>query len=399
MSREIFRQLLNKYISGELKFEEKARLNEMLSQSGYGEEMDEFVREIMLSEDYSGIASPQVRDRIHAYLDQHIQMAPINTGFKWRRLAAAASIIIIASAAFYFFVFHKLSNQIAKTEGNPIKNDLAPGSNKAILTLGNGSTIILDSAHIGTLGLQGNAKVIKSDSGRLAYSISSSPLSPGKGAGAVGEIVYNTLSTPRGGQYQLELQDGTMVWLNAASSIRYPTVFVGRERRVEITGEVYLEVTKDSKMAFIVNVNNDAEVEVLGTHFNVMAYTDEPAVKTTLLEGAVKFSKGTVNRILKPGEQAELNRSGEMKVVNNANLEDVIAWKNGFFQFHRASTQAVMRQIARWYDVQISYVGNIPEEQLGGRISRNNNASEVLRILEISNVHFRIEGKKIIVTP
>jgi transmembrane sensor len=319
-------------------------------------------------------------------IDLHAQSRKFNKAKWW----SAAAIMILIGTGIYFFAIKKSQTRVelGRTQQQEFKNDISPGGNKAILTLGNGSRIILDSFKNGLIAQQGNAKIIKQNSSQLTYNASFDKST---------EIIYNTLTTPRGGQYQLELPDGTMVWLNAASSIRYPTVFAGKERKVEIAGETYFEVTKNPKMPFIVNINHFAEVEVIGTHFNVMAYGDEPVVKTTLLEGAVKFSMRNAKTILKPGDQAELSPSGDMKVINNANLADVIAWKNGYFQFHRAGTRAVMRQIARWYDVEISYEGNIPEEQLGGRISRNNNASEVLKILEVSNIHFRIDGKRIIV--
>jgi len=271
------------------------------------------------------------------------------------------------------------------------QNDFLPGKNTAILTLADGSTIVLDSAKNGALTSQGNTKVIKLNNGQLAYSSS----------GATNEVLYNTMSTPRGGQYKLVLSDGSKVWLNAASSIHYPTSFPGNERKVEITGEAYFEVAHDAKKPFKVSVNN-MEVQVLGTHFNVNAYRDERTINTTLLEGSVKVTKGSSMSILKPGQQAIIQQAGDDKkitVENNIDVEAVIAWKNGYFSFTNADMTAVMRQISRWYDVDIVYEGKIPDRKFGGEISRNLNASQALKILQASKVHFRIEGKKIIVLP
>jgi ferric-dicitrate binding protein FerR (iron transport regulator) len=209
------------------------------------------------------------------------------------------------------------------------------------------------------------------------------------------EIVYNTLSTPRGGQYQLILQDGTKVWLNSSSSIHFPTTFRGRERKVAITGEAYFEVAKNSAMPFKITVK-DVEVRVLGTHFNIMAYDDENSINTTLLEGSVKISKGSSNKMLAPGEESIVNKNGDINVIV-ADIEEVMAWKNGWFQFNAADIQKVMRQISRWYDVEIVYEGKIPISHFSGMISRGNNISQVLAILKAGGVQLKIEGRKIIV--
>ncbi len=316
----------------------------------------------------------------------------------WYRVAAAAIILLLLSVGGYFIFNRAAQKQIAQTEKRqqPYKNDIAPGGNKAILTLANGTQIILDSAANGALTQQGNTKIIKLDSGRLAYNaLNEKP----------GEVLYNTISTPRGGQYQIVLADGSKVWLNAASSLRFPASFTGKERKVELAGEGYFEVAKNAAMPFRVSVNpgspagRDMQVEVLGTHFNVNAYDDEGVIKTTLLEGSVKVSKGNDVGFIKPGQQARLYNSGHIKIIADVDAEDAISWKNGYFSFDKDDLPTVMRQIARWYDVEISYEGNIPKREFGGKIDRNSNASQVLKILEESKVHFRIEGKKIIVMP
>ncbi len=269
----------------------------------------------------------------------------------WLRLSAAAAILILFSAGIYFLSLHHPEpgeGSTGRLTIQPVKNDIAPGSNKAILTLANGKQIILDSAHKGTIALQGNANIIKTDSGSLTYSPE-----PGEGPSAT---VYNMLTTPRGGQYQLTLPDGSQVWLNAASSIRYPTAFTGKERRVEITGEAYFEVVHNSRMPFRVKAGNEL-VEDLGTSFNVNAYSDEPAQTTTLVAGSVKIG----NLILKPGEQAAFNTEGKTDLISNANIEDILAWKNGRFRFSSVSIETIMRQAARWYDMQVEYKGKINE--------------------------------------
>ena len=305
----------------------------------------------------------------------------------------AAAILLLVIGTLYFR--NRLTNTrqpIAahNTDTPRITRDIPPGSDGAILTLADGRKIVLDSVQNGELSIQGNTKIVK-QGGRLAYM-------PQGSAGQ--EILYNTMNIPRGKQYQLILPDGSHVWLNAASSIRYPAAFTGKERKVEITGEAYFEVAKSAARPFRVKIGEAEEVEVLGTHFNIMAYEEEATVKTTLLEGAVKVTRAKASHLLRPGQEAQLNKNGDgITVIDDAPLSEAVAWKNGLFFFNRASLSTVMRQIARWYDVQIVYEGDIPEMEFGGKISRKSNVSEVLKILELSKVHFRIEGKKIIVMP
>jgi ferric-dicitrate binding protein FerR (iron transport regulator) len=208
------------------------------------------------------------------------------------------------------------------------------------------------------------------------------------------------MRVPRGRQYQVILPDGSHVWLNAASSIRYPTAFTGKDRSVDITGEAYFEVARDPARPFRVKVAG-TQVDVLGTHFNIMAYEEENAISTTLLEGAVKVSRAGASHLLQPGQEARMLKDARgIEVLDDAPLSETIAWKNGFFFFHNASSlQVVMRQIARWYDVTVAYEGTPHAMEFGGKISRHSNLSEVLKILEISKVHFRIENQKIIVMP
>jgi transmembrane sensor len=303
-------------------------------------------------------------------------------------VSAAAVLVLMLSAGTFFLFFNKNRRELVQTQQQRLKNDVAPGGNKAILTLSNGSQIILDSAQNGTLAQQGNTKIIKTDSGKLAYkSINEKP----------SEVVYNVLTTPMGGQYQLTLPDGTHVWLNAASSIRYPTAFTGKERNVEVTGEAYFEVEHDSKMPFYVKVRNET-IKDLGTHFNVNAYGDEPVMKTTLLEGAISIGDANSSKILKPGQQAVISgdNNDKIKIENDVDVEQVVAWKNGLFHYNNASVQEVLRQMSRWYNVQVVYE-KTPTSHLAGIVGRNINLSEAIKMLQNNGIKCRIEEKKLIV--
>ncbi len=307
-----------------------------------------------------------------------------------RWLAAASVILVLITSIWFWSNNGKEKSLIATNVNKKISNDIAPGGNKAVLTLANGSTIILDSAQNGTLSQQGNSKVIKLADGKLAYQKENSEET---------KIQNNTITTPRGGQYQLTLSDGSRVWLNAASSLRFPVTFSGEERRVELTGEGYFEVAHNKEKPFIVLINK-SEIEVLGTHFNINGYTDENNLKTTLLEGSVKVSKGAESVLIKPGQQAVVNNSSEAIVINQqVNLEEIMAWKNGLFNFNEADIRTVMNQLSRWYDVNIIYVGTIPKREFGGEMQRDLKLSQVLGLLEKNKVHFKIEGKNLVVMP
>ena len=306
---------------------------------------------------------------------------------RWTRYVAAAAVLFLAASATWWGL-HRSPNLM------PVQNivaghDLAPGGNKAVLTLADGSHITLDSAHTGVVARQGAGQVVKKADGQIAYTP----------AGTAGPVLYNTMTTPRGGQYQLTLADGTQVWLNAASSITYPTTFSGPDRTVTISGEAYFEVAHRERQPFRVKAG-ETLIEDLGTHFNINAYADEPAIRTTLLEGSVQVSiAGSAAAVtLKPGQQARSHTIGPIKVLSGVDLDETLAWKNGLFQFDRADIQAVMRQIARWYDVEVQYEGPVPNDKFWGKLPRDANASQVLRVLQKEQVHFRIEGKKIIVT-
>lgn len=307
----------------------------------------------------------------------------------YRLTAAAVLLFVFGSVVFIYY--KKENNTVAKN--TTIKalpqQDVAPGGDKAVLTLADGSTIILDSAGNGILANQSGTKVIKKEDGQLLYS---------NGEDEATEMAYNLLTTPRGGKYKITLPDGSKVWLNAASSLKYPIAFTGKERKVEITGEAYFEIAKDVSKPFKVNFNS-MEVEVLGTHFNIKAYTDEEIIKTTLLEGKVKVTNGNEVKQLVPGQQAQVKSLSNIKIVNDVDLEETVAWKDGNFQFENTSLQDVMRQLSRWYDVEITYRGTIHKNFIGS-ISRDVKLSQVLSMLQqTSKLKFMIEGKNIIVYP
>ncbi len=307
----------------------------------------------------------------------------------------AAAVIIVFGVGTYLWNKKTEIKNPAIVNQSVIRNEITPGSNKAILTLADGTTILLDSVANGVIASQGNSEIIKSSNGTLAYEqlknnssrVTPSPAGGGEEGGPNQTLAgTNTMRTPRGGQYQLTLPDGTKAWLNAASSITYPTTFTGKQRIVKISGEVYFEVSKNKNHPFIVQTRTDS-ITVLGTSFNINAYSDEAFVKTSLLEGAIQIN----NKILNPG-QAYING----KIIN-ANIEQAISWRNGIFRFESEELSSIFRQVSRWYDVEIENRNNI-NIKFTGIISRKANVSEVLKMLELTGkVHFEIKGKKIIV--
>jgi ferric-dicitrate binding protein FerR (iron transport regulator) len=306
----------------------------------------------------------------------------------WARIAAAATVILCICGAAFWMLSQQNKEKLTALIAPPQKQNtkILPGGNHAILTMADGSQIVLDSIQDGNIS-NGTATISK-QGGLLVYDGSFSK----KNA----PIAFNTLITPRGGQYKIVLADGSKVWLNASSSLHFPTSFTGKERDVDLTGEAYFEIAKNKKKPFHVNVNG-YRVEVLGTHFDVNAYADEGAIKTSLLQGSVKIKKGNIIGMLKPGQQGVLAKNGTSIEIKKTDMNEVVAWKNGLFQFDGADIKSVMRQIGRWYDVEILYVGKVPDRRFEGKISRDAQLSDVLRILELSNVKFKVQGKKILV--
>lgn len=304
-------------------------------------------------------------------------------------LYVAATILVLLVTGIYLW-----SNISGPKENNASyalrNNDIKPGIDKAVLKLANGKEVVLSNQSSGTLVNQGGITVRKEKNGSLNYIISSA----GKANATSG---YNILTTPRGAEYHITLEDGTNVWLNSASTLKFPVAFTNKERRVQITGEAYFEVAKYKHKPFKV-VFNDQEIEVLGTHFNVNAYDDESDAKSTLLEGAVKITRNGKRQILTPGQQAVSTRNQRGFTVNKVDVQEVVAWKNGFFQFRNASLVSIMRQASRWYDVDVVYEKGFSPDEYGGRVTKYKNISELLNNLELTGtVHFKIDGRRVIV--
>ena len=313
----------------------------------------------------------------------------------WRLIAAASILVVMGVLLFYFIQPASSKKAFASKDTIPPSSQLpvVPGKDRATLTFSNGTVIDLDSSGAGMLAQQGNTSIISKD-GKLIYD-----------AGQTGatEIIYNTISTARGGQYRLVLPDGTKVWLNATSALKFPVAFTGNSRTVELTGEAYFEVTKNPARPFKVIIPplpgglGGSEVKVLGTHFNIMAYREEQAIKTTLLEGSVKVTQNAASVIIKPGEQVSAFQSSQLSQPVPVPIEEVMAWKNGQFVFNDATIESIMRQAARWYDLEVVYEAKISKHFVAN-IPRSVPLSELLKLLELTDqVHFKVQGKKIIV--
>jgi ferric-dicitrate binding protein FerR (iron transport regulator) len=318
------------------------------------------------------------------------------TGLKRHYLSIAASLLIVVAAGL-FFLMYKRPEQPFKT--NEQASTARPGGNKAYLTLSNGKRIVLNDTLSGTLAVHAGVKITKTANGQIACEVI-----PGK---AGDPLKYNTLEAPKGGQYQITLVDGTKIWLNAASVLKYPSQFAGKERKVELVGEAYFEVAKSKTKSFVV-VSKQQEVQVLGTHFNINAYEDEASIKTTLVEGSVKITASPSSQkpeaaaelddvILKPGQQSILKDSRIN--IKEVDTEEAVAWKNGYFTFENDNLEMIMRKLERWYDVKVVYTGKISSKvKVMGFISRNTELPELLKMLESTDkFKFKTEGRRVIV--
>ncbi|WP_346316511.1 FecR domain-containing protein [Chitinophaga sp. YIM B06452] len=378
MNETRFTALLEQYVTGSLSAAGKAEFLQMLHSGEYDHLLEKAMEEDWQEGRYEEEENLALRDLITQRVNSRIGDEPrVRRIPRWLRYAAM--IALFAGIAGYFFWQQRIP-----ADEIPLA-DVAPGTTKATLTLHDGSVITLDSA--GRKTLQQGQSTVQQQGGQLQYDVQ----------GKEDVIVYNTLSTPRGGQFRLILPDGSRVWLNAASSIRYPTAFAGKERLVEVSGEAYFEVEQDEQQPFVVSLRQGNRVEVLGTSFNINAYLDEPAMQTTLLEGAVRVSNAGGSSILSPGQQAIVAGSNAIRVTQAKNPAQAIAWKEGLFNFEGASLDDVMRQLARWYDIDVVYEKGIPDIGFGGKIGRDLTLAGVLGILEKTGVHFRLEGKTLIV--
>lgn len=383
MNDAIKLSLLNKYQRNELTEPEAAIFFAWYHKA----EAEEIHRLLALTND-----PPLYEEASPAFLEameqKLAQSTPVKRLLPRRWLMTAAAALVLLTAGSLYLLLQKKAGEQSVTVPVAKALDIAPGSNGAMLTLSDGRHIVLDSMGNGQV-IEDQGARINIEKGSLSYEATHAP-----------GTVYNTISTPVARQFKLVLPDQSVVWLNAGSSIKYPTAFTGKTREVEMTGEAYFEVAKDAKKPFRVRVNNQLNVEVLGTHFNVNAYEDEEAIKTTLLEGLVKVSSKQ-SELLKPGEQAELSRANSQLTTHNSpNVNQVVAWKNGIFNFDGLETKEVMRQLARWYDVQVVYEPGVTSHKFYGEIGRNLNLAQVLEGLKLSGVNCRIEeGKKLRVLP
>lgn len=311
----------------------------------------------------------------------------------WGKVAVAVLVLLSISFLLYYFLpgrgnEREMVRQPPVVDSSLQQSTVSPGGNKAVLRLADGSVIVLDSAQNGTLAHSSATKVIKLADGQLSVSANGEVVAP----------TNNMLTTPLGGQYAVTLADGTRVWLNSASSLSFPSAFSGPERKVELTGEAYFEVAENKRQPFRVRVN-EIDVTVLGTHFNIMAYTDEDAVQTTLLEGSVRVRNEKGNSLLKPGQQALIKQAGAIRVREGVDTEQVLAWKNGLFQFEKTRIETIMRQLGRWYGIEVEYKGTV-RDHFTGTIPKQVGIEKVFRMLELTGaVHFSITGNKVSVRP
>ncbi|MBB2149056.1 FecR family protein [Pedobacter gandavensis] len=372
--------LLHKYHLGTCNAEELALLESWYAQSIPSDH--EIAEEELLQ------ARSQVWQRLKSRLNFGRNILPL-----WTRISAAAILFLSFSVGILFYLKQDTGKIKNQTTNKFAKNDIPPGGNKAYLTLANGKRITLTDAGVGTLAEESGIEISKNAEGQIVYKIADQA---GNTKGAL--MAMNSIETPKGGQYQVLLPDGTKVWLNAASRLTYPVSFASRNRTVELTGEAYFEVAKDATHPFKVK-SSGQEVEVLGTHFNVNAYKDESVIRTSLMEGSVKVSSasGSANGIfLKPGQQSKVAGTGIQ--VENVGVDEVLDWKNGNFVFNDEDLRSILRKVARWYDVEIVYEVDPSEVSLLGIVSRSKNVSVILDAIEqTEQVHFKIEGRRIIV--
>ena len=377
---------------GRASIEETNDLFEELSRNADSKEWEELITEISMAAGKDPAYDPvrwesMINKILHEEKKPAVHSFTLYTKWWW---AAASIILLLATGSYFLFFNNKNTPGHGQESTAAVMHDVkAPGTSRAMITLSNGQKIFLDSANNGTLATQNKVKLVKTADGKIEYRVGS----------LVGshEIEYNTLSNPRGSKViDMTLADGSRIWLNAGSSVTYPVAFVGNERRVTMNGEAYFEVVHNEKMPFKIS-KDGVEVTVLGTHFNVNAYDDEADIKVTLLEGSVKVNKENSSELLKPGQQAVV--TDKINVANDVDVVEVMAWKNGYFSFKGADIETIMRQVARWYDVDVVFEGKMPSKHYRGKASRDLNASQMLKVLEESGIKFKIEGKKIIVMP
>lgn len=346
----------------------------------------EEVRQLAVAPRHPDTADPALVLRIEALLNERASQPFYVRHRRVIGFSVAAAVLLFVFGLWEFLSVGSKPTATNMNVAASIKNDVPPGGDKAVLTLADGSTIVLDSMPNGQIAMQGNSTVTRSG-GQISYA------NQGNSAG----VVYNIMTTPRGGQYRLVLADGTVAWLNSASSLRFPTSFAGGQREVELTGEGYFEVAPDKSKPFKVHTG-DQTVNVLGTDFNIMAYPEESAIRTTLVSGSIRVEQGKLSALLSPGKQAVLS-SGKFQ-TQAADLETTLAWKNGRFEFEDTDIKTIMRQLERWYAIKVAYQGDVSSIVLSGSVSRRKTVVALLDILaETGRFHFSIEGDLITIRP
>ncbi|MEZ2445674.1 FecR family protein [Chitinophaga sp. RCC_12] len=379
LTKEEYLDLYERSLNGDCSPEELIRLQQYEDDFCFSDDADS-----------DEVLKEKIYNRLSASISREENVKRL---FPWKAVAAAAAVLLVVASGFLYFNGHQQQRNkpLATAEKTPvIKQDITPATNKAVLILADGTEVELNKATEGQIAAQGNTTVNKSGNGQLVYQLTDKPPTTAL-------AVFNTLAIPRGGQYNLALPDGSKIWLNAASKLRFPTQFTGKERMVELEGEAYFEVAHNQQQPFVVKVK-DMQVEVLGTHFNVMAYADEASINTTLLEGKVRLrNDGAAAVILNPGQEGVFTGNKGFK-VNKADIEQVMSWKNGYFIFNDEDLTSIMRKISRWYNVDIEYSSGTKKLSFAGSISRFKNVTEVLNMLALTGtVQFKIEAGKITV--
>ncbi|MCD0488586.1 DUF4974 domain-containing protein [Pedobacter sp. MC2016-14] len=383
--KERFDYLLDKYINKACSWEEYQELFSHIEKS----ENKDFLFQFMDQKHIMAVSETEKTEQEWDNLFKGIQHSTLEVkrSYPWYKMMVAAVVLIIGGIGYHLITAEKVQKQataVAKVQ------DIAPGTNKAVLTMADGSVVLLDKNENRVLSQKGNNVLTRTANGQLVYDGAAHEAIENAGAG------LNTLATPRGGQYEVVLPDGSKVFLNAASSLKYPTAFSGKFRKVILTGEAYFEISKNKDMPFIVEANK-AEIKVLGTHFNVMTYAEENFSTTTLLEGSVQFSRNSSKYILKPGQQVKYQPNGSGEKVEKADVESVMAWRKGIFVFDNTGIEEIMRSVTRWYNVDVVYKGSKPNIAFTGVIPRATNLSKVLKVLETTgDLTLSIDGNKII---
>lgn len=408
MNKMTIKDLIDKYAAETLSEEEARELARMLEDENQRAAIEELISESYMSNEYASPETTGQKARFEQLMQERMKQAGgtvvpsahrihlLRTA--WLRYAAVFLLTIGLATLVYLQINKPRTDQSVTYSNRQMPTEIGPGSEKAILTLADGTTIELDKANTGAIAKQGSSSIIKLEDGQVAYNTNELPQH---------QVMMNNISTPRGGQFRLTLPDGTGVWLNAASSITYPVAFTEQERRVQVSGEVYFEVAKNKHKPFIVDINDKATVQVIGTHFNIHSYPDENDIQTTLIEGSISLMAGqsTVARspvILKPGQQAVMNvkrqtLSRHLFQVRTVDTSQAIAWKHGIFNFNGADLQSVMKQLERWYDIEVQYEHAVPSIIFKGKMYRNVKLADVLDMLTAMGVRYKMEGKTIII--